>query len=145
MERSTRASVGACPFTAGPSPLTASPTSNRGPGLGRGRAGRVGVGHTLATWRTSLAHSLRTSSSVSSRRWRRASIVASCRPHHSPRATPDAVVAQVLALRRQRWTGARIAPAVALSRATIGRRLRRHGALHQFAGTPGGLATLAAL
>jgi transposase InsO family protein len=51
----------------------------------------------------------------------------SCRPHRSPRATPDAVVAQVVALRRQRWTGARIAPAVALSRATVGRLLRRRG------------------
>ena len=49
----------------------------------------------------------------------------SCRPHRSPRATPAAVVAQVVALRRQRWTGARIAPAVALSRATVGRLLRR--------------------
>jgi len=51
----------------------------------------------------------------------------SCRPHHSPRATPAAVVAQVAALRRARWTGARIAPAVALSRATVGRILRRLG------------------
>src|SRR5262249_41470471 len=51
----------------------------------------------------------------------------SCRPHHSPRTTPEAVVAQVVALRRQRWTGARIAPAVALSRATVGRILRRVG------------------
>jgi hypothetical protein len=40
---------------------------------------------------------------------------------------PAAVVAQVEALRRQRWTGARIAPAVALSRATVGRLLRRCG------------------
>ena len=51
----------------------------------------------------------------------------SCRPHRSPRATPAAVVARVEALRRQRWTGARIAPAVALSRATVGRILRRLG------------------
>jgi transposase InsO family protein len=51
----------------------------------------------------------------------------SCRPHRSPRATPAAVVAQVEALRRQRWTGARIAPAVARSRATVGRILRRRG------------------
>src|SRR5262249_50706821 len=51
----------------------------------------------------------------------------SCRPHRSPRATPEAVVARVLALRHQRWTGARIAPAVALSRATGGRLLRRPG------------------
>jgi transposase-like protein len=28
----------------------------------------------------------------------------SCRPHRSPRATPPAVVAQVVALRRARWT-----------------------------------------
>ena len=51
----------------------------------------------------------------------------SCRPHRSPRATPPAVVGQVAALRRARWTGARIAPAVALSRATVGRLLRRLG------------------
>ncbi len=51
----------------------------------------------------------------------------SCRPHRSPRATPAAVVALVVGLRRQRWTGARIAPAVALSRATVGRLLRRLG------------------
>ena len=51
----------------------------------------------------------------------------SCRPHRSPRTTPDAVVAHVEGLRRQRWTGARIAPAVALSRATVGRLLRRLG------------------
>jgi transposase-like protein len=51
----------------------------------------------------------------------------SCRPHRSPRATAAAVVAQVVALRRQGWTGARIAPAVALSRATVGRLLRRQG------------------
>jgi transposase InsO family protein len=51
----------------------------------------------------------------------------SCRPHRSPRATPAPVVAQVVDLRRERWTGARIAPAVALSRATVGRLLRRLG------------------
>ena len=51
----------------------------------------------------------------------------SCRPHRSPRGTPAAVVARVEALRRERWTGARIAPAVALSRATVGRILRRLG------------------
>ena len=51
----------------------------------------------------------------------------SCRPHRSPRATPAAVVARVAALRHARWTGARIAPAVALSRATVGRILRRLG------------------
>lgn len=49
----------------------------------------------------------------------------SCRPHRSPRATRPAVVAQIVALRRARWTAARIAPAVAVSRATVGRWLRR--------------------
>ena len=39
-------------------------------------------------------------------------------PRWSPRSPP---------LRRARWTGARIAPAVALSRATVGRILRRLG------------------
>lgn len=51
----------------------------------------------------------------------------SCRPHRLPRATPTVVVAHVVALRRERWSGARIAPAVALSRATVGRLLRRLG------------------
>src|SRR5262249_51870964 len=51
----------------------------------------------------------------------------SCRPHRSPRATAEAVVTEVVALRRECWTGARIAPAVALSRATVGRILRRVG------------------
>lgn len=51
----------------------------------------------------------------------------SCRPHHSPRATPDAVVHRVEALRRERWPAARIAAAVGLSRATVGRILRRLG------------------
>jgi transposase InsO family protein len=49
----------------------------------------------------------------------------SCRPHRAPHATPPAVLAQVVALRQARWTAARIAPAVALSRATVGRWLRR--------------------
>jgi transposase InsO family protein len=51
----------------------------------------------------------------------------SCRPHRSPRETLAAVVAQVATLRRARWTAARIAPAVALSRAPVGRLLRRLG------------------
>jgi transposase InsO family protein len=51
----------------------------------------------------------------------------SSRPHHSPRATPPAVVAQIVAVRQQRWTGAQIASWVGVSRATVGRVLRRHG------------------
>jgi transposase InsO family protein len=46
-------------------------------------------------------------------------------PHRSPRRTPGEVVAQVLVLRRQRWTGVRIAQTTALSRATVSRILRR--------------------
>src|SRR5688572_27369679 len=48
----------------------------------------------------------------------------SCRPHRSPWATPPAVLAQIEALRRARWTAARIAPAVALSRDSgVGKRV----------------------
>ena len=50
----------------------------------------------------------------------------SSRPHHSPRHTPAQLVAQVLLLRRQRWTGVRIAQATGLSRPTVSRILRRH-------------------
>src|SRR5271157_5355860 len=48
------------------------------------------------------------------------------RPHRSPRQTPAQLVEQVLLLRRQRWTGVRIAQTTALSRATVSRILRRH-------------------
>ena len=50
----------------------------------------------------------------------------SSRPHHSPRQTPADLAAQVLVLRRQRWTGVRIAQTTGLSRATVSRILRRH-------------------
>ena len=50
----------------------------------------------------------------------------SSRPHHSPRRTSAESVEQVLTLRRQRWTGVRIAQSTGLSRATISRILRRH-------------------
>jgi transposase InsO family protein len=49
----------------------------------------------------------------------------SSRPHRSPRATSAALVSRVEALRRQRWTGVRIAQATGLSRATISRILTR--------------------
>ncbi len=48
----------------------------------------------------------------------------SSRPRHSPRRTPQAVVDRVLALRRQRWTGRRIAQTLRLSPATVSRRRR---------------------
>ncbi|MGH9416719.1 MAG: IS481 family transposase, partial [Terriglobales bacterium] len=51
----------------------------------------------------------------------------SSRPHHFRCPTPDALVAQVLALRRQRLTGHAIAQATGLSRATVSRLLRRAG------------------
>jgi len=47
----------------------------------------------------------------------------SSRPHRSPRRTPDQLRSQVEALRRQRWTGVRIAKATGLSRATVSRIL----------------------
>ena len=51
---------------------------------------------------------------------------ASSRPHRSPRRTSAELVDQVLAQRRQRWTGVRIAQTIRLSRATVSRILRRH-------------------
>jgi len=50
----------------------------------------------------------------------------SSRPRGSPRQTPAEHVERVLVLRRQRWTGVRIALATGLSRATVSRILRRH-------------------
>ncbi|MBA3652173.1 MAG: helix-turn-helix domain-containing protein, partial [Chthoniobacterales bacterium] len=51
----------------------------------------------------------------------------SSRPQRSPRATPSAQVAVVLALRRLRLPGFQIARQSGLSRATVSRLLRRHG------------------
>ena len=51
----------------------------------------------------------------------------SCRPHHSPGALPPALDAWIERLRRQRWTGAQIAQALQLSRATVARRLQALG------------------
>ena len=51
----------------------------------------------------------------------------SSRPHRSPRRTPKPVVARVIVLRRQRWTGRRIAAYLGVSAATISRVLRRAG------------------
>jgi hypothetical protein len=47
------------------------------------------------------------------------------RPHHSPRRTAPDLLAQAEALRRQRWTGVRIAQATGPSRATVSRILVR--------------------
>jgi len=51
----------------------------------------------------------------------------SSRPRRCPRSTPLALIENVLALRRLRWNGARIAQELKLSRATISRILRRAG------------------
>jgi transposase InsO family protein len=51
----------------------------------------------------------------------------SCRPHHSPAAIPSGVVVEIERLRRHRWTGAQIAEASGLSRATVARTLQRLG------------------
>jgi transposase InsO family protein len=50
----------------------------------------------------------------------------SSRPHRSPARTDPALIERVLVLRRQRWTGVRIAQTTALSRATVSRILRHH-------------------
>lgn len=47
----------------------------------------------------------------------------SSRPHRAPRRTSPELVEQVAALRRQRWTGVRIAQSTGLSRATVSRIL----------------------
>lgn len=51
----------------------------------------------------------------------------SSRPHRSPRQTSSSLLEKVLAFRRQRWNGWRIAHELKLSRATISRILRRAG------------------
>lgn len=50
-----------------------------------------------------------------------------CRPHRRPTATPEGVRARIEGLRRQRWTGARIAMKVGLSPATVHRVLQQQG------------------
>jgi transposase InsO family protein len=49
----------------------------------------------------------------------------SSRPHRSPEATSPELLARVEHLRRERWTGVRIAQATGLSRATVSRILTR--------------------
>ncbi len=49
----------------------------------------------------------------------------SSRPHRSPRATCGEKLMEIERLRRQRWTGVRIALELGLSRATVSRVLRR--------------------
>jgi transposase len=49
------------------------------------------------------------------------------RPHRMPTATPRAVQVRIEELRRQRWTGARIAMQLGLSPATVHRVLQRLG------------------
>jgi transposase InsO family protein len=51
----------------------------------------------------------------------------SSRPHRCPRATSSPLIDRVLALRQLRYNGWRIAHALALSRATVSRILRRAG------------------
>ena len=49
----------------------------------------------------------------------------SSRPHRSPRGTEKEKIVEIERLRRQRWTGVRIAQRLGLSHATVSRMLRR--------------------
>ena len=51
----------------------------------------------------------------------------SCRPHRSPRRKSGELVVRVEALRRERWTGFRIAQELKIGPATVSRILRRLG------------------
>jgi transposase len=51
----------------------------------------------------------------------------SSRPHRLRQPTPQAVVAEIERLRRQRWTGRQIAAETGVSPATVSRVLRRLG------------------
>lgn len=51
----------------------------------------------------------------------------SSRPHRLNRPTPEPIVAQIEALRRQRWTGQQIAAQTGVSPATVSRILKRLG------------------
>jgi transposase InsO family protein len=51
----------------------------------------------------------------------------SCRPHRSPRAISAGLMVEIERLRQRRWTGAVIAEAVGLSRATVARTLGQLG------------------
>ena len=62
------------------------------------------------------------------RQWSSAGLMdRSSRPHRCPRQTPSTLVEKVLAFRRLRWNGWRIAHELKLSRATVSRILRRAG------------------
>jgi len=63
----------------------------------------------------------------------------SCRPHHSPRAISTGLMVEIERLRRRwGWTGAQIAEAVGVSRATAARTLRQLGLARLEALTPAG-------
>ena len=85
-------------------------------------------------------------------RWRRRSpdfLDHSCRPHHSPRRSPDALEGTVLALRLETKDGPdRIGPQLGLHPSTVHRILRRHGAQrlsHLFPKPPRSFGTYPAL
>jgi transposase InsO family protein len=71
----------------------------------------------------------RQSASKWAKRYREGGLAAlrdhSSRPHRSPRSIAPEQIARVEQLRRERWTGVRIAQATSLSRATVSRILTR--------------------
>lgn len=85
-------------------------------------------------------------------RWRRRApdfADRSCRPHHSPRRSPDALEGTVLTLRMETKDGPdRIGPQLGLHPSTVHRILRRHGAQrlsHLFPKPPRSFGTYPAL
>jgi transposase InsO family protein len=86
--------------------------------------GRLGLCEAAAEYKLS-----RQTASKWVRRYREGGIAAlrdrSSRPRLSPRSTAAEQVARVELLRRERWTGVRIAQATGLSRATVSRILQR--------------------
>src|SRR6185503_19914887 len=64
----------------------------------------------------------------------------SSRPHRLPTATPPATIGRIEGLRRQRWTGIRIAGKLGLGRSTVHRIVTRLGVGHRITGDRGARA-----
>ena len=92
-------------------------------------ARRVLAGEVSLNWAAAEFKLSRQSAAKWVRRFRKGGTAAlrdlSSRPHRSPRRTSTEQAARIEQLRRQRWTGIRIAQATGLSRSTVSRVLTR--------------------